>query len=151
MTIISKLTKIQVSSLKRTAEHFPTDATVRGFEDGFRVKNVGRSEEVVVLNDNLRVLDTAETNRGRPVVRPRPMEHPPRDALEATDPRASLGCGGLLLASFNAGQGRLLGTLAVGRAAGRGRWFQSFLGAVSSILDLRSRNHSVVITKNNAK
>jgi hypothetical protein len=57
----------------------------------------------------------------------------------------------LLPASFNAGQGWLLGTLVVGRAAGCARRFQSFLDTGTSILTLRNDRCSVVIVKNNTK
>jgi len=57
----------------------------------------------------------------------------------------------LLPVWFDTGQGWLLRTLIVGRAAGRGRRFATLVETYTSILGHWSHRCAVVIIKNNAK
>jgi hypothetical protein len=68
---------IRTKSLTELLTIFPSDATVRGFENGLTVKNADGSGEVVMLNDNFQVPDAAEKDRSDPT---------PSDRVTAQNP-----------------------------------------------------------------
>src|SRR5580704_16011764 len=68
---------IRTKSLTELLTIFPGDATVRGFENGLTVKNADGSGEVVMLNDNFQLPDTAEKDKSDPT---------PSDRLTRTKP-----------------------------------------------------------------